>query len=152
MEEQKVGRAVQEVLARQDENDYIMGGAFDGRDKVRLDRADFLEHCWIKGDEDDDEWVTLFSAFAVDNEPHYTEDYEEITSKQDEQYDAKMAVVCKKLVYQKHSMAQRAVVKSIHDGMAQVKWKMQHLYKEEGMVRNAREYKDDPLRLSLIHI
>ena len=46
----------------------------------------------------------------------------------------------------KHSMAQRAVVKSIHDGMAQVKWKMQHLYKEEGMVRNAREYKDDPLR------
>ncbi|CAL6409833.1 unnamed protein product [Bathycoccus prasinos] len=146
VEEQKVARAVREVLARQDENEYIMGGALDGRDKVRLDRADFLEHCWMKGDEDDDEWVTLFSAFAVDNEPHYTEDNEEITSKQDEQYDAKMAVVCKKLVYQKHSMAQRAVVKSIHDGMAQVKWKMQHLYKEEGMVRNAREYKDDPLR------
>ena len=135
VEQQKIERAVKQMLQRHEWNE--LGFDLSGRMQEQMERTHFLDFCREKGDDDLEN--TLFSAFAIDNE--YLQRLEPT-----KKYDAKMAAVCKKLISQNHSMGQRAVVKSIHDGMAQVNWKMQHIYQKEGMIRNARTYKDDPLR------
>jgi ubiquitin-protein ligase len=135
VEQQKIARAVKQMLQRHEWNE--LGFDLSGRMQERMERTHFLDFCREKGDGDLEN--ILFSAFAIDNE--YLQRLEPTRK-----YDAKMAAVCKKLISQNHSMGQRAVVKSIHDGMAQVNWKMQHSYQKEGMIRNARTYKDDPLR------
>ena len=136
VEQQKIMRAVMQMLQRHEWNE--LGINLSGRMQEQVERTHFLDFCREKGDGDRED--AFFSAFAIDNE--YLQRLEPTRK-----YDAKMAAVCKKLVSKNHiSMGQRAVVKSIHDGMAQVNWKMQHSYQKEGMIRNARTYKDDPLR------
>jgi ubiquitin-protein ligase len=139
VEQQKITRAVRQMLQRHEWNERV-GYNSSGRMQEQVKRFHFLASCREKGDGDRED--AFFSAFAIDNE--YLQRLEPTRK-----YDAKMAAVCKKLVSKNHphiSMGHRAVVKSIHDGMAQVNWKMQHSYQKEGMIRNARTYKDDPLR------
>ena len=141
VEESKVAQAVEAISERVGETNFLKIGPSGRLQELMARDGNLRDWCFVEAKDLDELSAVYSSAFAIDNE--------ETDAWSEDLYDAKMADLVMKVIpfhQKKHSLAQRAVVKSIHDGMATVNWKVQHLYEAKSKIQNAYKNKNDPLR------